>query len=414
MELTFSEPEIFRQLFQCVSRFVDKAHFDIYKRGVRIRSIDPDDFCYVDLHLKKAFFTEYEPKTTKSFGIDISKFSKFLPPLASAKSITILVKEHSLELQAKREWKMVFSVEFLNEDPFGLPEPRRFSYDATAEIGAKEFSNLTSTASTLSSEIILSIHKKKFQVMADSGDYHFSSEPSEILEISNSRNREIAAPVVASYIRALRGLIAKCKKVRINIGEDKPTRLDLIYGNKGRFSFVFSHRRRKLAKRRRASARGGTSLPRLTVTKLPEFLLYLFGFPDGEETRLLRAAGLETAGGDYSRMAKELDLAQRTRGRIKLSTNGEVFVNLVQNDPKQAKTFLHNLAFSKIASYKVMMDSLRRKTLTPEDLYQEINHRLNRKGEYPIDKQDLSTLLGLAIWCGVVDRKLALYYLKKR
>ena len=30
--------------------------------------------------------------------------------------------------------------------------------------------------------------------------------------------------------------------------------------------------------------------------------------------------------------------------------------------------------------------------------------------KYEIDRQDLTTLLGLAIWCGVVDRKLALYY----
>ena len=119
-------------------------------------------------------------------------------------------------------------------------------------------------------------------------------------------------------------------------------------------------------------------------------------------------------GGDYGRMAKELGLAQRTRGRIKLSKTGEVFVNLMQNDPKQAKAFLHNLAFSKIKSYKVMVSSLRKKTLAPEELYQEINRRLKKKAEYSIDKQELSTLLGLAIWCGIVDRKLALYYLKKR
>lgn len=413
MKFTLADPEVFRKLFECVSKFVKKAHFDISNDGIRVRSIDPDDFCYIDLFLPKSFFKEYQPNPKLSFGIDVSKFFKFLPGLVSAHAISMNISGDALEIEAIKDWKMQFRVNFLEQDPYDLPEPRRFKHEAFAEIPSKEFSKLVNTASTISNELNFTISKKRFIVSANFGDYSYSGEPSKTFRIKNNGVQDVSASVIATYIKTLGGLIYKCEKVRVKLGNDKPVRLELIYQEKGTFSFVFSYKRRR-TRPRKVAGRGGTSLPRLTVTRLPEFLLYLTNCPDGVETRFLREAGLETSGGDYSRMAKELDLAERSRGKIKLSKNGEVFVNLMQNDPKQAKSFLHGLAFSKITSYKAMVGCLKKKTLAPEELYQEINRRLRKKEQHPTDRQDLSTLLGLAIWCEVIDRKLALYYLRKK
>ena len=413
MKFTLAEPEVFRRLFECVSRFVKKAHFDITSDGVHVRSIDPDDFCYVDLYLKKPFFKEYHPNPELRFGIDVSKFSKFLPRLASAHTVSMNVNGDALELEATKDWRMQFRVNFLKQDPYDLPEPRKFKYDAFVEIPSKEFSNLVSTASTISNELNFGINGKRFIVSANFGDYSYSGEPSEATRIENDGVQNVSASAIANYIKTLGGLINKCENVCIRLGNDIPVRLELIYQDKGVFSFVLSHKRRR-TRPLKISGRDGTSLPRLTVTRLPEFLLYLMNCPDGEETRFLREASLETSGGDYGRMAQKLDLAERSKGKIKLSKNGEVFVNLMQSNPKQAKSFLHGLAFSKILSYKTMLNALRNKTLAPEELYKEISRRLKKKEEHPIDRQDLSTLLGLTIWCGVVDRKLALYYLGKR
>lgn len=413
MKFTLAEPDIFRELFECVSRFVNKAHFDISDAGIRVRSIDPDDFCYIDLFLKKPFFKGYHPNSKLSFGIDVAKFSKFLPRLASANTISMNVNGDALELEVIKDWKMRFKVNFLEQDPYDLPEPRNFRHEAFVEIPSKEFSKLVNAASTISNELSFVIDEKQFSVRASSGDYSYSGEPSKILRIESNGIQNVSASVIASYVKTLRGLISKCENVHVWLGNDQPVRVELIHQDKGAFSFVLSHKRRK-TRPRKVAGRGGTSLPRLTVTRLPEFLLYLTNCPAGEETRFLREAGLETSGGDYSRMAQELDLAERSRGKIRLSKKGEVFVNLMQSDPKRARSFLHGLAFSKIISYKTMVNTLRRKTLAPEELYHEINRRLKKKKEYSIDRQDLSTLLGLAIWCEVVDRKLALYYLKKR
>jgi hypothetical protein len=412
LNFTFTNPDVFRKFLECVSKFVDKAHFDVCKDGLHIRSIDPDDFCYVEALLRTSFLQRYRPKTKLSFGVDVSKFSKFLPRLASARAISMTVYDEALELEATRNWPMQFRINFLKDDPYDLPEPKRLKYDAFVEIPSKEFSHLINVASTISNELNFTILGKRFIVSARSGDYSYSGEPSTVSKVVNNGAQNVSTSVIANYIKTLDGLINKCETVRVRIGNDKPLQLEFRYQDKGVFSFTLSHKKRS-AKQKKVTSRDGSSLPRLTVSRLPEFLLYLKNCPEGEKMGFLREAGLETSGGDYSRMAQKLGMVQSIRGRIKLSGAGDVFVNLMQNNQEQARGFLHTLALSKIKPYKIMMNCLKRKALAPEELYKEINQKLGKKREYSIDRQDFSTLLGLAIWCEIVDKKLALYYLRK-
>jgi len=412
VKLTFLEPDIFVKLFECISRFVSKVHLDIDDDGVRVRSVDPGDFCYVDIFLAKSFFADYEVSSKYNFGIDVSKFPKFLSSLASANSISMIIEERGLVLEATKKWMMRFKVNFLEEDPYDLPEPKKFRFDASVEIPSNEFSKLVNTASAISNELNFSIQGNRFVLSSSSGDYSYSGEPSSEIKIHNNGNQDVSAFAIASYIKTLAELINKCEMVSLSIGNDKPLLLDLKYQDKGGFAFLLSNRRFQ-PHPTKVSGRDGTSLPRLTVTRLPEFLLYLSNCPDGEYSRFLRAAGFETSGGDYCRMTQQLNLTERAKGKIRLAKQGEIFVNLMQNDPEKAKNYLNGLALSHIESYRVLMESLNERPFTPDELYEEINKKLSEKSGKPIDRQDLSTLLGLAIWCGVLDRKLALYYLKK-
>ena len=56
------------------------------------------------------------------------------------------------------------------------------------------------------------------------------------------------------------------------------------------------------------------------------------------------------------------------------------------------------------------MRILSAKPLDPDELFEEINNLSKKEDDYIIDKQDLNTLLGIAMWCEKIDKKLALYY----
>lgn len=404
-----AEPKVFLKLFQCISRFIRLAHFNVSQKGINVKSIDSDDFCYIELFFSPSFFKGYDFTVEKEFGIDVSKFSKFLSKISSANNFYINLTNEEFVLEAEKGWNIQFRINFLEKDPFALPEPKKFLYGNLIELSAREFSKLVSSASAISNELNFSINQNQFFISAKSGDYSYSGKPSKI-GILQSDSISSSTLVISSYIKALGSLLTTCEIVRVGIDNDKPLRLELILQNKGLFTFILAHRRGKI--RRKKTNRAGTSLPRLTVTRLPEFLVYLMNCPDGEELKFLRNAGLETEGGDHHRMTQKLNLTEKFGKKIKLTKSGEVFVNLLQNDPKQAKNFLHNLALKNLSSYSIMVSLLKEKPLNPQELFTEMNSKMDELNHFSIDRMDLSTLLGLSIWCGYLDKKLALYYMK--
>jgi len=410
-QLKITNPNVFRKLFQCLAKFVDRVHFDVHDDGIRIRSIDPHDFCYVDLALRKSFFEGRLPTRKISFGIDVEKLSKILPHLASAEQILMNIDEEALEFEATKKWRMAFRIGYLKEDPYDLPEPKKIFYDASFEIPANEFSEIVNTASSVSNEIDFSLSGDKFQVQAATGNHSFYAEPLGKLRLEEKEPKNISSHAILSYLKTLNPLVSESGRVRIWLGNEKPLKIDLEYSDKGVFSFSLSPKREQI---RPKKERRGTSLPRITVTRFPEFLLYLANCPAGENVGMLRMTNLETSGGDYSRLGRMLDFTERIRGKINLTKKGEQFVSLYKENINQAKLFLHRNALSKIKSYKLMIRCLKKKPMPPEDLFVEINSILKKRTGMKVDRQDLSTLLGLATWCGIIDRKLALYYFGKR
>lgn len=409
MRLKVADIGVFTTALQCISRFVEKAHFDFENERVRIRSIDPHDFCYVDLCFAERFFEVENPIEHSSFGADISKFPRVLPNLTRAKEIVIGVGEDGLTLTGSKEWEASFRISPLTDDPYDLPEPKNIKHDACVELPASEFCDLINTASSISSELIFRTSDGRFSVGASSGDYELLAKPSSCAKVRSGGKSLVESHAIVAYFKAIEPLVRKCDSVNLLLGGQKPVRVDLHYSDKAVFSFSFSPKKRQSPK----LARGGISLPRVTVTKFPEFLVYLANSPDGERVHVLKLGHLETDGGDYSRLGKMLGLVEPERGRVRLTKNGEYFVNIFKSDIDQARAYLNKLLLTKMEAYEAMMQCLKKRPMDQSELQLSVNSALVRKG-VKMDKQDISTMLGLATWCGVIDRKMTLYYFERR
>ncbi len=408
MALKVIDANVFTIALQSLARFVEKAHFDFDQRGVRIRSIDPHDFCYADITFKRSFFDGADRAIDASFGVNVQKFARILPALGRATEILIGADENGLTLGGKRDWAIDFRVSRLLDDPYDLPEPNKVKFEGSVILSSGEFCELTDAAAAVSNDMIYRMSRDKFWIEATAGTYQFSATPSKKAEIRNRPRKELETHVIATYVRSIEPLIKKCENVELWLGDHKPVKLDLLYSNKGVFSFTFSPQ--KKAERRRS--RGGVSLPRLTVSKFPEFLLYLANSPSGEELQILKLGHLETAGGDYTRLGKILGLVERTRRKVGLAQGGIVFADVLKSDRKQAAILLNKLLLKKIVQYRTMIRLLERRPMDPTELYRELNSALIKQ-KSSVDKQDVSTLLGLAMWCNVIDRKMSLYYFGK-
>lgn len=409
MRLGIEDSEVFRRAMQSITRFVDKAHFEMSGNGVRIRTIDPHDFCYVDMSFDRSFFDGKFDGHRTSFGLDLSKMGQILPTLSRAKDLGLQADGEALELHATTKWKLAYKIGWLTEDAYNLAEPKRFSYEATVEIPAKDFTSLIDAASAVSKELVFNIRNGSFTVTATSGSYVFAAKPAEPIHVRSRSNTVVSTHVLATYLRCLRPLVEKCNNVRIFLGEEKPARFDLIYGKKAVFSFALSPKKLRLVEQHRQD-REGASLPRITATRFPDFMMYLASSPRGESPKMLESAGLETSGGDYSRLASALAMISRDHGNLEVTTRGLQFANLIKSSSDAARLHLHKAILGRVPAYSIMIGLLKRRPMSVDDLFRSINTGMKRKGKQPIDKQDLSTLLGLAAWCGMVDRKLAVYY----
>jgi hypothetical protein len=403
---------LFKKVFQCLAKFIEKVHCDIDKDGMRIRSIDPHDFCYVDMIFTKNFFNGELPTERLSFGLDVSRLSKILSYVIDADRILMRINKEDIEFLIMKKWKMIFKVNYLSENPYNLPEPKNISYDASFEVPPDEFIEIIDASSAVSSELVFNLHGDDFQIQAfsSSRDHCFYAEPLGKLEVWGKSSQPISIYAIINYLKALSALIKECKDVRIWLGNEKPLKIDLIYPDKGVFTIYLSP---KCGQIRPKQEKRSTSLPRVVVTKFPDFLTYLANCPRGENFMTLKLISLETSGGDYTRLGRLLDLVKREGRKIMLTKKGEQFVSLYRKNVTHAKKLLHKNALSKIKPYKLLIKCLKKRPMSPDDLFYEINSMLAERKEKKIDRQDLSTLLGLATWCGIIDRKLALYYFSK-
>lgn len=406
MALKVVDTGVFVAALQCMSRFVEKAHFDIHGNGLRIRSIDPHDFCYADLRFGSAFFDGGDSKSNAKMGIDVRKFYRILSAISRASEIRIGFDEDGLSLNGLRGWTLGYHVARLQEDPYDLPEPNPMRYRGSVELSSKEFCELTDAASAISNELTYRISKDGFWIEAASGDYQLSARPSRTAVVHNPSKEILESKLIANYVRSMEPLIRKCDKVSIRLDNGKPIELALQYSNKGTFSFSFSPRKSEPKRQ----SRKGISLPRLTVSKFPEFLAYLGNSPLGEELRIMKLGHLETAGGDYNRLGKILGLVEG-RKKITLTKEGVFFVNVLKSDTNQAALLLNKLLLTRVQPYITMIRLLEKRPMDPNDLYTALN---SKSRKVVADRQDVSTMLGLAMWCNVIDRRMSLYYFGRK
>jgi len=400
VEAKITDTKLFRMLFQYVARFIEVAHFDVKKNMFRVRSIDPHDFCYVDVTLYPSFFEDYLVDNEWSFTIDCSKLTNIFTSL-TAPEIFMKIEDGQMRLSTKENWASSFIIKWLRTDIFDLPEPNVFDYEASLNVTTKELADIIRKASAISHEITFSAsNPNKVTVIATGENYSFVASP-----ISPHFKVDVKSPanvsVIVDYLKSLRYFILKCDSAKIFIGNNKPLRVDLKYGSKGIFSFSFSHKKKEKIKKEKRESRAGTSLPRISMKTFVLYVVQLSKYPEGANPKLFEIAGLETKGNDNWRLANILTLAYKDKGKIKLTPIGEAFVSLYEKDEEKAKQFLHMIAKETIVPYRIMVEEIE-KPIVLDQLHQQINNFLSKNNRYLINGQDTNTLIEIAKWCGVL------------
>jgi len=413
---------LFKALFKGITRFTDTAHFEVKKKGIQIRSVDPYDFCYVDINLPPSLFDGYKINSkTFSFGVDLGKIGPIVRNIGS-KELFLEIADNSLQIKLVNGWATNYKLNWL-EDDSDLPDPLKQNYTAKVTIPSTDFLNIIKDASTVSREIEFEVDKKELRVSATKQGFTYSTklEFKKRLQYKIELKKKSAkSSAILDYLRTLSEIIIKCKEVELNLGDNLPLRLNLKYSGGGTFTFIISNKqittsRAAMGERKdrfESSPKVSTSsIPQITVTKFPDFIKSLHVEGGVDEHDALHSI-YETDDGDFTRIAKLLGLVRRRKGRLYLSEDGISFAKSLRRDSRPGKLRLHKIIQEKVPEYNKLLNLLSGK---PSDVATITDHFKfsKKKGAIITKKDDIILLLGLATYCNMIDRKLGLYYFEK-
>ena len=421
MKFKVNDVGLFKALFKGITRFTDTAHFEVKKNGIQIRSVDPYDFCYVDINLSPSLFDGYKINSkTFSFGVDLGKIGPIIRNIGS-KDLFLEIADNSLQIKLVNGWVTNYKLDWM-EDDSDLPDTLKQNYTAKIPIASTTFLNIIKDASAVSREIVFEVDKKELRVSATKQGFTYSTH----LNLNKHYKTAVVkksskSSAILDYLRTLSEIIIKCKEVELNLGDNLPVRLDLKYRGGGTFTFIISNTtitasRTAMEERKdriESSPKVSTSsMPQITVTKFPDFIKSLHVEGGVDEHDALHSI-YETDDGDFTRITKLLGLAKKRKGRLYLSEDGIMFAKSLRSDSRPGKRRLHKIIQEKVPEYNKLLNFL--SSTKGSDVRAITNHFKfsKKKGAIITKKDDIILLLGLATWCNMIDRKLGLYYFEK-
>ena len=420
MELKNVDLSLFKAIFRGITRFTDVARFDVSHNGIRIRSIDPHDFCYIDIKLQPSFFDGFNWNSeTFTSEADIGKLRQVISKITRDKTMYLDIRKRNIALNFVNNGKTRYELDWLDEKQFNLPEQRSLNYDAQITIPSSEFLEIVKEASAVSREIYFGVENGKFIAGSDDGGLSYRKTIDLSGQIFDSLKnkipkRNVKSWTILDYLTTVSEIVAQCGEVKLSLSDDLPLRVDLSYRGRGSFTFIISNKSLSSSEKgnkgntdykKTSPVAGNFKPPQISVTKFPKFLESI---KDGIPLKNLLHTRYETENGSYTRLGEMLKFTTKRSGIVYLSSEGKDFLTSLEK--RSGKTKLNKKLKENIPEYNYMLKLL---SDTPKS-FNDIVNNLKRSKKYSMkNKEDVLLLLGLATWCNAIDRRMGLYYFGK-
>ena len=423
MKSKINDVKLFVAVLKGITKITDKAHFDLKKDQLRIRSIDPFDFCYIDMRLHSSIFENYKIQNTNtSFGVEIGALKKVLNSIKN-KQVSLEINKNELKLGFISNWNKTYSLKWLDDDEFDLPEPVRLSYSTTFTISADDFLSLIKEASYVSREICFKVDGNSIEASAERQDFSFNTKISQKEKLDDfiQSSEPVTAFAILDYFMLLSDVIKMSKEVTISLGKDLPLRLEMNSG-RCKFTFLITNRqidtrviaRKKKAERAkmRPKALANTSnIPNISVSKFPDFLKSL----DSIETisiKKIQQSIHETEDGAYTRLAEFLGFIVKKQSNYVITEIAKEIISDLLKNSRNAKLKIHRQAQEVIPEYIQLLNELSDQPHDVNSIVKTFSFSKSKKSLIK-NKDDILILLGFATWANAVDRRLGMYYFEK-
>lgn len=233
--------EVIKSIIDVTSPLVNEAKFNITKKGLSLKAVDPAHVAMVELNIQSSAFEEFK-STDMELGIDLDKLSGIMRLAHSDDTVSLEYDEKSNRLVVKIG-NLVRRMGLI--DTAGMPDSKVPDLDlpAKAVIIASELSKGVRASEAVSDHLALSVDKDAFELFAegDTDTVHLKL-PKDLLIDLNASGKYKSLFSIDYFSNMIKPVKAE-ESISISLGNDNPIRVDFdIAGKNGHVTYLLAPR----------------------------------------------------------------------------------------------------------------------------------------------------------------------------
>jgi len=407
--IPLNDTSTFIELLKAISKIMEEIEVKISPNYLQMRGFDPFNYFYLDSRfeysqqeiLKRNKKASYKKPliNNSTFVLKIDDISNILPKIGKKGEVKVSYSKETLIFSTiSKKLKTEYSIKWEELATPIFPNPKKREYEYIGKLSGKEFYNALNA-------LVQNVNEIKLHTLADNR-IKIKGEIAKLksvieLPIISSNNKEINFKLLYSYLKHINKMIKLCDDLKIHLGEGLPAKFQLLKYETFDINFYFSPEREYKLKKEKLKI----SFP---LVKMPNFIDFLYHINEQDEQKeyvhVLTSLGLETKGGDNSRLGKMLGYTKKVRGVVYLTEDGKSFINNYIADPEETKQNITAILMNEYPELELLINNLDlTKPTNAVAVYVMFKDEMRKNfPEKQIKEIDFNTITHIFSWCGLI------------
>ena len=238
MNLELSNPRIFKDAFDCVTRIVDEVKLEFTKEGLTVNALDKSHITFITLNFKYSLFDEYDCEVPEGIIIDTDQFLKILKRCNNNDILKLSTNEGNLILIFEGDATKEYHIRLVDNE-YETPNPPHIEYPLQVKVPSLLVKDSLVDLKLFNDNLVFTCDEDYLRLSAE-GSFGDS-------EIKYLHGENVQGMVRAGYsINKLEDIFRASKlseEVELSFGDDLPltVNFNLITGDGG-ISFLLAPR----------------------------------------------------------------------------------------------------------------------------------------------------------------------------
>jgi hypothetical protein len=328
-----------------------------------------------------------------------SQLATALGCLSDTAHVRIKILDNQLEVSDNNTATLVFNVVALEASADSATHFKRVD---SVRISSQVIETLSRASVSFPTFVRISLSRKNLRIFEPSVARRILLS----ITLPESLSTEIEAMVPSIFLRKAWDVFRRTNPERLTMSTTMDGRI-MLESNISKLTSI--------ALITQKGYRGGLNLaaehipPEFRTTPIIQLIRFIGARAQGVDLLAISQVGLEMSNLSNLKQIQSLGLVTTKGPIVRLSDEGRNLFNLLRSsDQGPAKAFVHDLASKSLPSYRRILSLTGDSPIAFEELLSQAVEGSNNEPEEA--KNTALIMLGLASWCGVLERKAGLFY----